>query len=584
MNKDRPGFVGAEVRSPVLDRRKFLKLIPAAGAASLAAVSVEIPSVCAEQAQRGAAQHVSKEALHAAQELIGIELTEAQETMALAEVNRNRANYEALRKIEIPLDTDTPFAFRPAVSEKQRKIHPTKFPPNKGELPTFSSIEELAFFTISDLAKLIRARRVSPVELTRMYLSRLKRYGPRLNCTVTLTEDLALQQAEAAEREIRNGNYRGPLHGIPWGAKDLFATKGIPTTWGAEVYRNRVIDYDAAVVERLRDAGAVLVAKLSMGELAMGARWFGGVTRNPWQVDESEEGSGGSSAGPAAATAAGLAGFSVGTETLGSIISPSSRCGVVGLRPTYGRVSRYGAMCLSFTMDKIGPITRGVEDCAAILAAICGPDGRDLAVEDVPFNWTADTGIEKMRIGYLKEEFELRTGKLKKIYDEALEVLSRIGARLEPIQLPKCSAASSMIILSAESAAAFDDLTRSEDINYLSGQGRTDWPNTFRTSRFIPAIEYFRAQRVRTLLMHKMETLMSNWDVFVSPAPSSASLLATNLTGHPAVCMPCGFNEGLPRSIMFTGGLYDEAAALRVALAFERATQWHSMHPKLDWA
>jgi Asp-tRNA(Asn)/Glu-tRNA(Gln) amidotransferase A subunit family amidase len=584
MNKKTPAFVGAEPRSPVLNRRKFLKLLPAAGAASLAVVSAEVPSVCAERAERRAAQQVTQESLHAAQQLIGIELTEVQETMALADVNRNRANYEALRKIEIPLDTDAPFAFRPAPSGRRPKIPPTKPRPSKAELPTFSSTEDLAFFTISDLAKLIHARRVSPVELTRMYLSRLKRYGPRLNCTVTLTEELALQQAEAAEQEICNGNYRGPLHGIPWGAKDLFATKGIPTTWGTEVYRNRVIDYDAAVVERLRDAGAVLVAKLSMGELAMGARWFGGVTRNPWQVDESEEGSGGSSAGPAAATAAGLVGFSVGTETLGSIISPSSRCGVVGLRPTYGRVSRYGAMCLSFTMDKIGPITRGVEDCATVLAAICGPDGRDLGVEDVPFNWEADIGIEKMRIGYLKDEFELRSGKLKKTYDEALEVLSRIGARLEPIQLPKGSAASSMIILSAESGAAFDDLTRSQEINNLSGQGRTDWPNTFRTSRFIPAIEYFRAQRVRTLLMHKMETLMSNWDVFVSPAPSSASLLATNLTGHPAVCMPCGFNEGLPRSIMFTGGLYDEAAALRVALAFERATQWHSMHPKLDWA
>jgi len=584
MNKDRPGFVGAEVRSHLLDRRRFLKLIPAVGAASIAAVSVEIPSVCAGQAQPGAAQKVTKEALHAAQQLIGIQLTEAQETMALAEVNRNRANYEALRKIEISLDTDTPFAFRPAVPEKHRKIQPKKFPLSKGGLPTFSSIEELAFFTVSDLAKLIRARRVSPVELTRMYLSRLKRYGPRLNCTVTLTEELALQQAEAAEREIRNGDYRGPLHGIPWGAKDLFATKGIPTTWGAEVYRNRVIDYDAAVVERLRDAGAVLVAKLSMGELAMGARWFGGVTRNPWQVEESEVGSGGSSAGPAAATAAGLVGFSVGTETLGSIISPSSRCGVVGLRPTFGRVSRYGAMCLSFTMDKIGPITRGVEDCAAVLEAICGPDRRDIAVGDIPFNWTADTGIEKMRIGYVKEEFDLRSGKLKKIYDEALEALSSAGAHLEPIQLPRCSDAGSMIILSTESAAAFDDLTRSDDINNLSGQGRTDWPNTFRTSRFIPAIEYFRAQRVRTLLMRKMDALMSNWDVFVSPAPNSASLLATNLTGHPAVCMPCGFSEGLPRSIMFTGGVYDEAAALRVALAFERATQWHSMHPKLDWA
>jgi Asp-tRNA(Asn)/Glu-tRNA(Gln) amidotransferase A subunit family amidase len=584
--KKKQGSAGTNAggRSGALDRRKFLKLFPAAGVARLAAGPAEIPSGSAEPAQKQAAQQVTKEALHAAQQLIGIQLTEAQQTMALTGVIRNRASYQALREVEIPLDIDVPFAFRPALSGKRPGSHRAKPRSSNEEIPNFSSIEELAFFTVSDLAKLIRARRVSPVELTKMYLSRLKRYGPKLNCIVTLTEELALRQAEAAEREIRNGRYRGPLHGIPWGAKDLFASKGIPTTWGARIYSSRVIDYDAAVIERLRDAGAVLVAKLSMGELAKGARWFGGVTRNPWQVDETEQGSGGSSAGPAAATAAGLVGFSVGTETLGSIISPSSRCGVVGLRPTYGRVSRYGAMCLSYTMDKVGPIARGVEDCAAVLAAICGPDGRDITVEDVPFNWPADARIEEMRIGYLKDEFELRDAKMKQIYDEALDVLRRTGARLEPIQLPKYSAASSMIILSAETGAAFDELTRSDDINQLSGQGRTDWPNIFRTSRFIPAVEYFRAQRVRTLLMREMDKLMSSWDVFVSPAPASSSLLVTNLTGHPAVCVPCGFNKGLPCSIMFTGGLFDEAAALRVALAFEGATRWHTLYPKMDWA
>jgi Asp-tRNA(Asn)/Glu-tRNA(Gln) amidotransferase A subunit family amidase len=586
MKKRKRGFVGpqAEGQSNALGRRKFLKLLPAAGAASFTTASVEIHSDCLAQASGRVAQRVTKEALHAAQQLIGIELTEAQETMALVSVNRARANYEELRGIEISLDTDLPFAFQPALPGKRTDAQPAKPRLSKEDIPKFNSIEELAFFTVSDLAKLIRARRVSPVELTKMYLSRLKRYGPKLNCIVTLTEELALRQAEAAEREIRSGRYLGPIHGIPYGVEDLFATKGIPTTWGAEIYRDRVLDYDATVVERLRNAGAVLVAKLSTGELALGARWFGGLTRNPWQVDETQQGSGGSSAGPAAATAAGLVGFSVGTETLGSIISPSSRCGVVGLRPTYGRVSHHGAMRLSFTMDKIGPITRGAEDCALALAAICGPDRHDITVKDVPFKWAADTSVEKMRIGYLKSEFELRDGKVKQIYEEALDVLSKIGARLEPIQLPKYSAASSMVILSAEAGAAFDDLTRSDDINRLLGQGRTDWPNIFRAARFIPAVEYFRAQRVRTLLMREMDKLMSNWDVFVSPAPGSASLLATNLTGHPAVCAPCGFNDGLPCSIMFTGGLYDEAAALRVALAFERATQWRTMRPKMDWA
>jgi Asp-tRNA(Asn)/Glu-tRNA(Gln) amidotransferase A subunit family amidase len=418
-----------------------------------------------------------------------------------------------------------------------------------------------------------------------MYLARLKRYGPKLLCVVTLTEDLALKQAAEADREIKTGKYRGPLHGIPCGIKDLFATKGIKTTWGAEPYRDQMIDYDATVVERLRDAGAVLIAKLSMGALAQGGRWFAGMTRNPWQVEEERTGSSGSSAGPASATAAGLVGFSIGTETLGSIVSPSSRCGCVGLRPTYGRVSRYGAMGLSWTLDKIGPICRGVEDCAAVLAAIYGPDQRDITVGDAPFNWAPEIALSKLRIGYLKTEFDgIQNEKQKALYKDALDALKAAGANLEPMELPKFSTGSLRIILVAEAAAAFDDITRDGRVNQLSGQQPGDWPNSFRTSRFIPAVEYIRAQRARTLLMREMDTLMSSWDVFVAPAPGSASLLMTNLTGHPQVCVPCGFIDGLPRSIMFTGRLYDEGPPLRVALAYERASKWHTMRPKMDWA
>src|SRR4030095_8453257 len=421
--------------------------------------------------------------------------------------------------------------------------------------------------------------------LTKMYLVRLKKYGPKLLCVVTLTEELALKQAEEADREIKSGKYRGPLHGIPCGVKDLFATKGIKTTWGAEPFREQMIDYDSTVVERLRDAGAVLVAKLSMGALAQGGRWFKGVTRNPWQPDEANQGSSGSSAGPASATSAGLVGFSIGTETLGSIVSPSSRCGTVGLRPTYGRVSRYGAMALSWTMDKIGPICRGVEDLAAVLAAIYGPDHRDITVGDVPFNWIPETPLSKMRIGYLKAEFEAGTNENQKaMYKTALDVLRSAGANLEHIELPQFSAGSLNTILSAEAAAAFDDITRDGRVNQLSGQAPFDWPNSFRTARFIPAVEYIRAQRARTLLMREMDKLMSKWDCFVSPTSRTASLLVTNLTGHPQVCVPCGFIDGLPLSMLFTGGLYDEASPLRVALAYERATNWHTMHTKMDWA
>jgi Asp-tRNA(Asn)/Glu-tRNA(Gln) amidotransferase A subunit family amidase len=525
--------------------------------------------------------------LHQAEKLIGIELTDAQEAMALQNVSTNLDRYETLRKIDVPLDTEPATLFHPALPGKTFSVKPGKFKLSKVELPKLSSpgsLEELAFASVPQLAELIRTRKVSPVDLTRMYLGRLKKYGPKLNCIVTLTEDLALAQAAEAEREIKAGKYRGPLHGIPWGAKDLFATKGIRTTWGAEPYRDQVIDHDATVVERLREAGAVLVAKLSMGALAQGGRWFAGMTRNPWQVDEDKIGSSGSSAGPASATAAGLVGFSIGTETLGSIISPSSRCGVVGLRPTYGRISRYGAMGLSWTMDKIGPICRGVEDCAAALYATFGPDGRDLTVGDVPFSWEPTRPLGSMRIGYLSSEFDQQQDPERKaIYQQSLDALKSAGASLQPIELPKFSTGALRIILVAEAATAFDDITRDGRVNQLSGQEPGDWPNTFRSSRFIPAVEYIRAQRARRLLMHEMDELMSKWDVFVSPAPGSASLLITNLTGHPAVAVPCGFPKGLPQSIMFTGGLYDEGAPLRVALAFERATQWHTMHPKLDW-
>ncbi|MBA2703951.1 MAG: amidase [Blastocatellia bacterium] len=577
-----------------LNRRSFVKLVPALGAAMIVAPHLPIstlaqtPSPTATPLPSPSPSptplRVTKEMLQQTEKLIGIELTDAQEAMALQNVSTNLDRYEALRKIDIPLDTEPATLFHPALPGKKFNSKATKIKFSHVDVTAFNAIEDLAFATVPQLAALIRARKVSPVELTKMYLARLKKYGPKLNCVVTLTEELALAQATETEREIKAGKYRGPLHGIPWGAKDLFATKGIKTTWGAEPYRDQVIDYDATVVERLRDAGAVLVAKLSMGALAQGGRWFAGMTRNPWQVDEEKTGSSGSSAGPAAATAAGLVGFSIGTETLGSIISPSSRCGVVGLRPTYGRISRYGAMGLSWTMDKIGPICRSVEDCAAALNAAYGPDGRDLTVGDVPFNWQPDRPLAAMRIGYLKTEFDQQTdAERKTIYQQSIDALKAAGANLQPIELPKFPIGALRIILVAEAATAFDDITRSGAINQLSGQDPSDWPNTFRSSRFIPAVEYIRAQRARRLLMQQMDELMSHWDVFVSPAPGSLSLLITNLTGHPAVCVPCGFPKGLPQSIMFTGGLYDEGAPLRVALAFEKATQWHTMHPKMDW-
>src|ERR1041385_6155361 len=584
-----------------ITRRNFVKVLPAAGAAAIVAAKAPLnalaqtptPTPQASPSATPAATRVKKDDLKHAERIIGIDFNDKEEDMALPGVNRNLDNYDAVRKIDVPLDTEPAVVFHPELPgfHVKRASAKTKFKFGKNEPAQYKSVEDLAFATVPQLAELIRTKKVSSVELTKMYLSRLKKYGPRLRCVVTLTEDLAMKQAEGADNDLKRGKYRGPLHGIPWGAKDLFATKGIKTTWGAEPYQNQVIDYDATVVERLRDAGAVLVAKRSMGALAQGPKWFGGVPRNPWVPDEDRLGSSGSSAGPASATSAGLVGFSIGTETLGSIVSPSSRCGVTGLRPTYGRVSRYGAMGLSWTMDKIGPICRGVEDCAAAQSSIYGPDGKDITVGDAPFNWNPDTNISTLRIGYLKTEFEPNVGgtgqppagleQRRALYKDALAVLEKAGAKLMPIELPKFSAGSLRFILSAEAAAAFDDITRDGRVNQLSGQSPGDWPNAFRTSRFIPAVEYLRAQRARTLLMHEMEKLMSQWDVFVSPAPGSASLLVTNLTGHPAVVLPCGFVNDLPIAIMFTGGVYDEVSPLRVALAFERATKWHTMHPKL---
>ncbi|MDX6575314.1 MAG: hypothetical protein QOE96_1267 [Blastocatellia bacterium] len=587
-----------------LDRRSFVKLLPAAGAAGLVVSSsplkalAQMPTPSPSPRPSPTPLRITKEMMHNAEKVIGIELTDKQEDLALPGVNRSLDSFDVVRKMDVPLDTEPAIVFHPALPgfHIKRAGVKTKFKFGKPEPTQFKSVDDLAFATVPQLAELIRTKKVSSVELTRMYLGRLKRYGPKLLCVVTLTEDLAMKQAQDADNDLKRGKYRGPLHGIPWGAKDLFATKGIKTTWGAEPYRDQMIDYDATVVERLRNAGAVLVAKLSMGALAQGPKWFGGVTRNPWTPDEDRLGSSGSSAGPASATSAGLVGFSIGTETLGSIVSPASRCGVTGLRPTYGRISRYGAMGLSWTMDKVGPICRGVEDCAAALDALYGPDDHDLTVGSAAFNWSPDVPLSSLRVGYLKTEFDgagfqpqndqqrQQMAQRRAMYQEALNALEKAGVKMTAIELPKFPTQNIRYILTAEAATAFDDITRDGRVNQLSGQDAGDWPNSFRTSRFVPAVEYLRAQRARVLLMREMDKLMSQWDVFVSPAPNSASLTITNLTGQPAVCVPCGFLNNLPQAIMFTGGLYDEASPLRVALAFEQATKWHTMHPKVDWA
>lgn len=494
-------------------------------------------------------------------------------------IKRQGRLYGELR--EIPLDN----SMAPALS-----LVPGKAPRGRKKTYVFQEDptvkrpdkdEDLAFLPVTALATLIKQKEISPVELARLYLERLTRYGEDLKCVVTLTEDLALKQAQKAEQEIMAGKYRGPLHGIPWGAKDLLATKGIRTTWGATPFKEQVPKIDATVVQKLRRAGAVLVAKLSMGALASGPTWFEGMTRNPW---DTETGSSGSSAGSGSATAAGLVGFSIGTETHGSIVSPSHTCGVVGLRPTFGRVSRYGAMALSWTMDKIGPMCRGVEDCAAVFQAILGSDGKDVSVVDAPFIWEPDVDLSRLRIGYLKTEFQKEAAgdDPEGIYEAVLDVMRRLGADLKPVSLPKGYPAQAMASLTmVEAAAMFDDETRAGELDVMREADQSNWPNSFLTSRAIPAVEYIRAHRVRALLMRDMETAMRDWDVVLVPRGGRTSLAISNLTGHPVVILPCGFDKGMPRGLSFMGNLYDDAKILAVARVYEQATAWHTMHPKL---
>ena len=581
-----------------MNRRKFFSTLIAASAAAPALAQQPSP----------APQRIDRLRLDAAESLFGVDFNEAEEQMALNSVNRNLDSYDQLRKLNIPLDTEPAITFRPYLPGKKptgKSTPGAKLKFARPVVPANLKAEEIAFLPVTALATLIESKRITSTELTTIYLDRLKKYGETLKCVVTLTEELALKQAADADAEIKAGRYRGPLHGIPWGAKDLLATKGIKTTWGATPYKDQVIDVDATVVERLREAGAVLVAKLSMGALAQGGVWFGGSTRNPWNTERS---SSGSSAGPGAATAAGLVGFSIGTETLGSIISPSVTNGVTGLRPTYGRVSRYGAMALSWTMDKIGPMCRSVEDCVLVLNAIYGGDGKDDTCTDAPLEWnsisTPPSGggagkpappLASLKIGYIQKEFEgapnnpnpteaqrqTFSGR-SAMYAEALDVFRKAGAKLEPMAMPDFPSQAIGFVLSAEAAAAFDDLTRNkEQLASLTGQSPGDWPNTFRSSRFIPAVEYIRAMRARRLLMQKMDELMSQYDVFLSPAPGSSSLQVTNLTGHPAIVLKSGFIDNMPQSIMLTGRLYDEATLCRVALAYEQATEWHKRNPTL---
>jgi Asp-tRNA(Asn)/Glu-tRNA(Gln) amidotransferase A subunit family amidase len=487
------------------------------------------------------------------------------------------ANFQNIHKTELSNSVPPAILFNPIPVgfEFPKEQKPIKFSDYSGTMLP-KDLSEIAFYTIGELAELIRTKQITSTELTKFFLERLKKYDPLLHCVITLTEERALKQAKLMDEEIAQGKYRGMLHGIPFGAKDLLATKDYKTTWGSVVFEDQMIGEDATVIKKLEEAGAVLCAKLTMGELAWGDVWFGGMTRNPW---DTTKGSSGSSAGSASAVSAGLLPFAIGTETWGSIVSPSTVCGTTGLRPTYGRVSRTGAMALSWSMDKIGTICRSAEDLAIVFNTINGQDGIDQTLYDVPFNYQSEIDFSKLKIGYLKKDFD-------KPYDfhsqdsVTLSKLKELGAELIPLYLPELPINDMSIILSAEAGAAFDELTRSNRDTLLVRQIKNAWPNVFRASRFIPAVEYINANRIRFILIQQMEKLMAEIDLYVAPSWEGDNLLLTNLTGHPCVVLPNGFSEdGTPTSITFIGRLFDEGRLIALAKKYQEATDFHKKHP-----
>jgi Asp-tRNA(Asn)/Glu-tRNA(Gln) amidotransferase A subunit family amidase len=567
-----------------LDRRSFMSYFAGAGLSSTL-----FPGVLWAKLAAGA--DITVETIASAEEVAGLHFDQSERELMLDGLKQQEQRIEALHKVPLDNSESPAIVFNPLPPGRKIQSEPRR-PMVRSKVAHRAmpaDVDELAFLPVTELSELVRRRKVTSVELTQMYIARLKKYDPVLRCVISLTEDRAFKQAHAADEETRRGRHRGPLHGIPWGAKDLLAVRGYKTTWGAGPFKDQVIDTDATVVQRLDEAGAVLVAKLTLGELAQGDIWFGATTKNPWKVDQ---GSSGSSAGPASATAAGLVGFSIGSETLGSISSPSTRCGTTGLRPTFGRVPRTGAMALSWTMDKLGPICRSVEDCAIVLDAIYGPDGHDNTVIPAPYHWNANLSPKKLRIGYVKSAFDTPQTDpadakkilhaTKKFDDAALDVFKSMGINLIPVDLPDVPYDPMRIILSAEAAASFDELTRSDRDKELVQQGKGDWPNSFRTSRFIPAVDYVNANRLRSIAIQKWDDLMKTVDVIVTPtgAANLSQLVATNLTGHPALILPNGFrDDGTPVSLTFLGGLFEEAKVLAVARAYQDATGFHLKHP-----
>jgi len=525
---------------------------------------------------------VEKKDLISSAKLFDLSFTTKEIDTLYSDVIDNIANFKAMHNLplanSVPLSMwQTPVLPGMHFNEVQKPIlwkldNTVQLPANKNDL---------AFFSIEQLASLIKNKKISSLALTQFFIERIKKWGDTLQCVISLQEDMAYEQAKKADAELAQGKYRGLLHGIPYGLKDLFAVKGTKTTWGAAPYQNQVIDEDAFVYIKLKEAGAVLVAKFTLGALAMGDYWFGGRTKNPWNLNY---GSSGSSAGSTSATVAGLVPFAIGTETWGSIVSPSTTCGATGLRPTFGSISRTGAMALSYSLDKVGPICRSAADAAVVFNYIHGTDGKDGSAVNKPFNFTPNKDIKKLKIAYAKNYFD-------KIKDTArnefkvLEEFRKLGVQLIPVNFPDSGVYNFNImdvVIGVECAAQFDEMTRLNIDDALTRQTKNDWPNQFRTARFVPAVEYINAQRHRYTLMQKVNEVMQQYDVIICPSRGDGNQSAiTNLTGNPVVCVPTGFDKrfNLPTGISFVGNLYDEATILSIAQAYQKVTNWEETHP-----
>ncbi len=585
-------------------RRNFLAYF-----SSIGLTSTLLPGALWAEMQQQGSQRITADMLKNAMVLAGLNYSDDERQQMLNGLNQNLERYEDLRKIHIDDGIAPPLYFNPLVPgvkvDRARKPFRPIDPP---AVKRPSNLEDAAFWPLTQLSQLIRTKQVKSVELTEMYMARLKKLNPKLNCVVSFTDDLAMKQARQADQEIAAGRYRGPLHGIPWGCKDIISVPGYRTTWGSDAFKDQVIDTEATVVRLIREAGGVLVAKLATGELAGGDQWFGGRTNNPWDLTE---GSSGSSAGPSSATAAGCVAFGIGTETSGSILSPSTRCGCSGLRPTFGRVSRYGAMTLSWTQDRLGPICRTVEDCALVFNVIARTDDLDLSVLDIPFNWDAYLDIKKLRIGYLEPAFHEkgRSEDLQKNDQAVVDQLKSMGLKLEPFSLPEFPNMNLAGGFGVESAVSFDEKIRADKDKEFTNKSRG---NGFKSGHFTPAVEFMQSLRVRHLIMRQFADAVSKYDVYVAPfinarggpaaggapatpppapatpppppTPLMAHFQVANMCGYPAIAVPNGFAAtGQPTSITFMGRLFNEAQVLAVAKAYQDATGFHQKHPTIPF-